>query len=203
MSQKVDIIVFRHGETDWNLERRIQGSTDVPLNKKGSEQAKELAAKLKNQNLKIIYSSDLLRAKSTAEIISEELKIQIEYTPKLREIHCGTAEGRINTEVWRELGEEFKQRWHSYLGADWDLKFPQGESKRAAIHRVTQFILEVARKHPNLRIGVCSHGGILEALMYVCVALPKIKISLNNCVAYHFVLELDSEKWFFINKIEA
>lgn len=74
---KTEIYIFRHGETDWNKERRFQGHTDIPLNQNGRQQASELALKIRKINPELILTSDLLRAKQTAEIVNDLLKVSI------------------------------------------------------------------------------------------------------------------------------
>ena len=86
---KKEFFLFRHGQTQWNLEKRCQGQTDIPLNETGLKQAKELANKFSEINLEVIYSSDLKRAFQTAEIISYEKGIPLLTSEKLREFSLG------------------------------------------------------------------------------------------------------------------
>jgi len=92
------LYIVRHGETDWNVKELLQGHADIPLNKFGEEQAKQLAKKLTKVNFAIAFTSDLLRAKKTAEIIALEKKIVVRTTKTLRERYFGHFEGT----KWRE-----------------------------------------------------------------------------------------------------
>src|SRR6185437_6606991 len=87
------LLLVRHGETDWNAERRYQGHADVPLNDRGVEQARELAEQLAGERIDAIYSSDLSRAHATAEIVGERLGVPVVTDPDLREIDVGAVEG--------------------------------------------------------------------------------------------------------------
>ena len=98
----VQIYIFRHGETDWNRERRFQGHTDVPLNLKGREQALELKSHLQRLNPEIILSSDLSRALETAKIASEGMSIPIHISESLREARLGAPEGMLRDEILKK-----------------------------------------------------------------------------------------------------
>ena len=88
------ITTIRHGETDWNLERKPQGSRDIELNETGIMQAKKLGQRLANESCEIIYTSDLLRAKKTAEIINSHHNAELLASPQLRESSFGKFEGK-------------------------------------------------------------------------------------------------------------
>ncbi|WP_198661612.1 histidine phosphatase family protein [Lewinella sp. IMCC34183] len=88
----------RHGITDWNLDKRVQGHTDIPLNEKGKLQAKALAGRLTNEDWDLIYSSDLSRAKETAGTIAEAKGVPVKLDHRLREMDCGAVEGTTAAE---------------------------------------------------------------------------------------------------------
>ena len=90
---------MRHGQTDWNVKHRSQGWNDIPLNETGVEQAKNTASKLEGIDIETIYSSDLKRAKKTADIISAKLDLPVHYTKRLREMNFGKAEGVKKTDL--------------------------------------------------------------------------------------------------------
>ena len=93
---KKNFYIFRHGETDFNVEKRWQGwSIDAKLNNKGIEQAHKLALTMQDISLDIIYSSNLIRAKKTAEIVAEHKNVRVEYIDDLREANYGKAEGLL------------------------------------------------------------------------------------------------------------
>jgi broad specificity phosphatase PhoE len=87
------LLLVRHGETDWNAERRWQGHADVPLNERGRDQAERLAEELENARVDAVYSSDLSRARETAEIVGARLGVPVVLDPALREIDVGSREG--------------------------------------------------------------------------------------------------------------
>src|SRR5581483_11305534 len=87
------LLLVRHGETDWNAERRWQGHADVPLNARGREQARALAEELAGESIDAIYSSDLSRAQDTADIVGARLDVPVVVDPDLREIDVGPVEG--------------------------------------------------------------------------------------------------------------
>ena len=90
---KTTFYIFRHGQTDWNINKRLQGKTDIPLNELGLEQASKLADHMKTLPLDMIVSSPLIRAQKTAELVNQHHKLEIEYDLGLRELDFGEAEG--------------------------------------------------------------------------------------------------------------
>jgi probable phosphoglycerate mutase len=139
------LLLTRHGETDWNAERRWQGHADVPLNDRGREQAAELAERLVGERLEAIYASDLSRARVTADIVGERLGVPVADDPDLREIDVGPIEG-----LTAEEAQAFE---------DW-----QGESKEAHAARILSAIDRIARRHPNGRVLVVTHGGSMRRI---------------------------------------
>src|SRR5688500_9075185 len=99
------ILLVRHGETDWNLERRVQGHSDRPLNDTGRRQAIELATALGDEPVDAIYSSDLVRAHETARILAERRGLGVTVIPELREKSFGTWEGLTDREVLQRFPE--------------------------------------------------------------------------------------------------
>ena len=97
------ITMFRHGETDWNASKRIQGQTDVELNDRGFEQAQEIADTASHFRFTAIYSSDLSRAHATAQALAAKLGLEVVAIPELRERHLGMFQG------WS--GDEAQSRW--------------------------------------------------------------------------------------------
>lgn len=137
------LYIVRHGETEWNVKKIIQGHADIPLNKKGETQAKELAKKLRHIKFDAIFSSDLIRAKKTAEIISLEKKLTIQTTKELRERYFGKYQGQsfaVNNEMVKLIN---------------NLKMFSGpglkeiESDENIILRITTFLREIAVSYCN------------------------------------------------------
>ena len=154
--------IIRHGETDWNVERKIQGHTDIPLNANGELQAQSLAKELQKISFDLVFSSDLLRAKRTAEIIALERKVEVQTTRLLRERNFGNMEGepsrlfRDYDELLKELSHE--QRFTHKLADNI-------ENDEALISRILTFVRETAVTHPNKTILMVTHGGVIRTLL--------------------------------------
>lgn len=154
--------IVRHGETEWNAKGLLQGHTDIPLSETGIAQAKEIAKELKNVRFDKAYSSDLLRAQKTAEIIVLERKLAVETTKELRERMHGKYEGKpaSNLEKVRKITKKLtdKQRFAYKI----DEKI---ESDEEVVTRLITFIREVAVGNPGKIILLATHGGIMRAFL--------------------------------------
>lgn len=154
--------IVRHGETDWNVQKRIQGQTDIPLNENGKLQAKNLASELKNITFDLAFSSDLLRAKETAEIIALEHALEVETTKILRERMFGKYEGtdsaglRAFDKLFDALSDNEKYTFK---------EAPDIESDEELMNRLIPFLRETAITHPNKTILMVSHGGVIKTLL--------------------------------------
>ena len=118
------LFLFRHGETDWNREGRLQGHTDTPLNATGLAQAEALVDRLRPHGLDAVVSSDLARAWTTGRIVAEGLGVPLILEPGLREAQIGEAEGLFWPEVKSRFGEALTERWFT----EDDAAFPGGET---------------------------------------------------------------------------
>ena len=133
---KKNLYLFRHGQTEWNKLKKIQGTTDIPLTDLGIQQAMKLPNHLKDKNLGVIYSSHLQRAWKTGEIVAEKLEIDIIKNDHLHEVFCGDVQGKTAKEIQSEFGLEFDERWRGYDPKDDHMRFPNGESKVEARERM-------------------------------------------------------------------
>jgi 2,3-bisphosphoglycerate-dependent phosphoglycerate mutase len=154
------LFLFRHGETDWNREGRLQGHTDTPLNRTGLAQAEALARRLRPHRLDAILSSDLSRALTTARIVADALRVPLTSDPGLRETSVGAAEGLIWADAKARFGEELTERWYSENAA-----FPGGETGPATLTRGLAALRRFAIAQPYRRIGVSTHGAMLRQLV--------------------------------------
>jgi 2,3-bisphosphoglycerate-dependent phosphoglycerate mutase len=145
------IILARHGETDWNRERRWQGHSDRPLNTTGREQAEALAAQLVGEPISAVYSSDLIRAHETARIVARRLGLDVVAVPGLRERRFGSWEGLQDVDVERR-----------FPGAHGP---PDGETRQEMLRRVLESLEAIAASHPELTVLVVSHGGPIKAAL--------------------------------------
>jgi broad specificity phosphatase PhoE len=154
-----EILLARHGETDWNRENRFQGHADPPLNEVGRAQAAELAAMLADEPLAAVYSSPLRRALETAETISVRHELAPVTLDALREVDVGSWQALTRAEVETRYPEQFR-RWLAH-GQGWE----DGETYEQMGERVVAALHELARRHPHERILVVTHGGPIRAAL--------------------------------------
>jgi probable phosphoglycerate mutase len=166
----ITIIGFvRHGVTAWNKEGRAQGSTDVPLDEEGIEMALRVAQRLSSERWDVIYTSPLIRAAKTAEIIADNmLDVPLFSDNRLRESGGGLIEGMTETERVRKWG---------YTWRKLDLGF---EPPEEIISRGLDFIGEMKELYPDKRILVVSHGGFIGRLIKELVPYKDLTIDLEN-----------------------
>ncbi|WP_291054121.1 histidine phosphatase family protein [Herbiconiux sp.] len=170
----------RHGQTDWNFQKRIQGSTDVPLNETGREQARETGRVLAERRWDGIVASPLSRARETAEIIAAELGIdEVELVPELVERSYGEVEG-LNAE---QIAERFPGHPMNVV--------PGRERRSDVVARVLPALEALAEEHPGDSLIVVSHGGVIGSLIrYVTDrALPQQGQMIPNGSAHDFVVD--------------
>jgi broad specificity phosphatase PhoE len=163
-----ELILVRHGETDWNRDSRYQGHADPPLNDAGREQARELARRLEPLALDAIYTSDLRRAAETAEIIRAGREIPLVAHEGLREVDVGSWSGLTRAEIERRFPGETTHN---------------GESRDAFRRRVVGTVTAIAAQHDGARILIVSHGGSLRAVLSHALrddSVPRVE----NCALY-------------------
>lgn len=160
--------LVRHGETEFNTKKIVQGHLDSPLTQKGLNEAVRLGKKLKNTSFDLVFSSDLLRAKRTAEIIISEKKLAVASTQILRERSFGNYEGKPYSAVkaYYELMEKLKDQKIKDNIKDnisgFDLSVEKDEN---VVGRLITFLRETAITHPGKKILVVTHGGIMRVFL--------------------------------------
>jgi broad specificity phosphatase PhoE len=154
------LILARHGETDWNRDGRWQGHADAPLNERGREQARALADELAAEDVGAVYSSDLSRARETAEIIAARLGRRVEVDARLREVDVGGWSGLTMAEIEARFPDEVA-RWRD----EQRHAFDGGESYATMGERVVAAAEEIAARHPGQQVVVVLHGGPIRALL--------------------------------------
>ncbi|MBE6452260.1 MAG: histidine phosphatase family protein [Alphaproteobacteria bacterium] len=180
--------LFRHGETNYNIEKRWQGcSIDAPLNDNGMAQARLLADKLQDLGIKELYSSRLKRAVQTAGIVSEKLNVPINYITDLREGNLGQAEGRIYSDVEQMFPDIF-QAWYSPEN-DMNISFPDGETKQQMQDRMFNVFQRLLKSDADI-VGVCSHGSSIRYLLMKFGIMPH---RMPNTALYKIIY--DSGQW--------
>ncbi len=152
------ILLARHGESDWNRSKQWQGFTDRPLTDVGRRQAAELAERLRDTELDAIYSSDLQRARETAEIVAASKGLSVETTPDLREVDVGSWSGLTRAKAEAEFPEGYA-RWLNG-GEGWD----DGETYEQMGARVVRAIQRIAKSNQGGRVLVVAHGGSIRAV---------------------------------------
>ncbi|EPS74056.1 phosphoglycerate mutase, partial [Genlisea aurea] len=158
-----EIVLIRHGETDWNKDRIFQGQLDVELNHVGRQQALAVAERLSMEpKISAVYSSDLRRASETAEIIARHCGVpMVNKDPNLRERHCGDLQGLPYHKAAKAKPHSFK----AFLSKQGDQEIPGGgESYNQLYDRCTTALEAIAKRHVGERIAVVSHGAAMETL---------------------------------------
>lgn len=161
-----EILIIRHGETPWNVERRVQGWHDVALNDNGRAQAKALGRHLallqqkQEHTLDALYSSDLTRARETAAVLDEALGIGMSLVQGVRERRYGVLEGL----PFDRLHEHNPDAARIWAARDPDGAIEGAETLREFQDRVVSAINELASKHINQRIAVVTHGGAMDII---------------------------------------
>jgi broad specificity phosphatase PhoE len=153
----LEIWLIRHGETDWNVDHRIQGVTDVPLNARGVAQATRLANRLAPVKFDAVFSSDSQRAHATAQHALSGARIATD--PRLRELAYGIFEGQR----WASLPEELIPAATTWRADRWGQKIPGGESFQDLTTRMQAFLAELPSTG---RVAVFSHGGAIRTVLY-------------------------------------
>ena len=157
------IYLIRHGQTDWNLDRKLQGQTDIPLNNNGRGQAEEAAKEIANLKIDRIISSDLSRAKETAEIINKKIGVEISFDKRLREVNYGDYEGELIETIKDEDWNVFNQNPEK----------KNGESRKQVYERVKSFLQEI---NESENVLVVTHGGALRMMLYYAKNKEKFDV---------------------------
>ncbi len=160
MPQK--LILIRHGHTAHNKKKILQGWLDTELDEIGINQAKKVAERLTSFKIDAIYTSDLKRAKRTAQEIAQKLGKRVTSTPHLRETNLGIFQGQ----PWKNLPSHLKELWDRHIQAfkneDLYWKEHQGESLAEIYHRLTQLLDHLKTKHSNQQVLLVTHGGTIN-----------------------------------------
>ena len=157
-----ELLLVRHGETDWNAEGKLQGHTDRPLNDYGRRQAQALAERIAGERIDAVYASDLSRARETAEILAEKFDLTVVVDPDLREKNWGNWEGLTSDE---RLHVEF-----------------EGETSQAHRDRTLNAVQRIVDRHPGGRVVVVTHGGSLRRLQAAVLGFASPVI--ENCAVW-------------------
>lgn len=164
---KKTLFFFRHGLTDWNVQRRFQGHTDIALNEEGRTQARSLFNFFKNKKIDMVFSSPLSRAIETAQLATKSSEIH--QMPHLIEVNLGEAEGVQETLLVDRFGEESLSRWKSFHPHDRDFGYPGSETKMQACERFHQAVEQIITDHSFQTAAICSHGFIMRRYFHLLI----------------------------------
>lgn len=160
---------IRHGVTAWNKEGRAQGNTDVPLDEEGIQMAERVADRIGKEEWDVIYTSPLIRAKRTAEIIAEKQPtLDFHIDKRLGEIGGGIIEGTTEEERVAKWGTEWRKM---------DVGF---EPEETIISRGMSFIEDIKQAYPGKRVLVVSHGGFISRLMHALIPNKEFTRDIGN-----------------------
>jgi probable phosphoglycerate mutase len=193
-NMKILVYLIRHGETYWNCEKRLQGQLDSPLTEEGIRQSGALAGRLSAIAFDAVYSSDLERARQTAHIIaSTAVKPIVNYDNRIRERHFGNFQGL----TWEEISVKYPEEAARELSGNPMNQVPGGESKQQLLARAISFFDDIAGRHPEQKVLVISHGGILNVwtkhVLRLPLGIPR-RFHLDNAAINIF--EFNGDHWY-------
>ena len=187
------LVLIRHGETAWNRTRTLQGQQDIPLNETGLAQAEAVALQLKDEKIDAIFTSDLMRARQTAEVIARPHRLAVVDEPGLRERHWGRYQGLRFDEI-----EQREPEAHARMVAR-DPGYVLeggGESIEGLVARVAATLSRLTRSRPDQTVVAVAHGGVLDAVHRIASGMPLAaarSFELPNAAIN--VIDGDGERW--------
>lgn len=198
----VRLLIARHGETDYNKKRLLQGrGIDAPLNATGLDQAKALAGYLERYKVSFLGTSSLLRTAQTARFFSDSSKLQINQNSNLDEMDFGDFEGRPYTETLDEL-ERINSEWKR---GNVSLKLPGGESPQDVFDRANQAVNEIISAQSNQTVVLVIHGRLIRVLLseWLGYGLKNMdKINHYNCCVNQLVFKTGRFNTIYLNKTD-
>ena len=176
--------IFRHGQSSYNVEGRIQGQTnDSVLTELGRSQAVALGEKLQSKNIEVMVSSPLLRALQTAELVNKSLNIPIVIDKHFIEVNVGEVEGLPYNDVIKKYPQVYKQLHSPNIEECFDVRYPQGETKREVQKRIFAG-LDYWLQQPYNNIAISTHG---IALAQIYAQLDHYTTDIPNCTVLHLI----------------
>lgn len=159
-----DILLIRHGETDWNVDKRLQGHIDIPLNQAGQRQVLALGELLAEEGIDAVFASDLQRARDTAQAVAQASGRQVAIDTGLRERCYGAFEGLRHVEIEARYPEAYRQ----WKAREPDFRYPAGEriaeTMREFYERSVAAVQRVLASGPYRKVAIVTHGGVLECI---------------------------------------
>jgi probable phosphoglycerate mutase len=183
------LLLARHGETEWNVERRWQGHAESDLTEEGRAQAAALAAGLTGRGIASIYSSDLRRAADTASIVGAELGLPVHLDAALREVDVGEWSGLTSAEIEARYPEGVARRRSG--GTGWD----RGEEVEAMAARILAALIEIDAAHDGETVLVVTHGGPVREMRRAGGATGDDWHYVPNCTVDEFAVRDGGIRW--------
>jgi len=181
------IYLFRHGQTDWNKEGRIQGHLDVPLNELGRFQAARLRPLFRHLEIQGVLSSDLSRAQESARLACEGLHLPVHLDSGLREVDLGKLQGLNAAEIEQTFGAEFSQTLRSRTLTDEELAFLSSEKTDVVVTRAFHALARFFESNHGAsvhRLAVASHGGVIRRLLQHVLGTENLGSWITNGTVY-------------------
>lgn len=173
--------LIRHGVTDWNQQGRMQGQKDIPLNDEGRKQAMLLGKRLAEEQWDFIYTSSMIRARETADIIARAMGITVSGADdRLRERTFGRVDGTTEAERIETWGPKWRELDHG------------GEAEADVFRRSFEFLEEIGVQHEGKKVLVVTHGAVIAIILRTLFSGLRDEPLRNTCVN---VLYKDGEKW--------
>lgn len=189
------LCLIRHGETTWNAERRLQGHTNIPLNNKGIQQARQMAQAIKNTKLSFdaLYTSDLKRAADTANAIVELFGVEARVDSALRERHFGALQGL----TIQEAPLLQPTIWQAHIARDLEHELDGGESIHQFALRVQTVLDKIQEQHTGQTILLVSHGGTLDMVYRIASkqALSTERVASVPNASLNWITHQEGEGW--------
>ena len=159
------LLLIRHAQTEWNIQRRFQGHGDSPITEEGLEQLQRLKSRLAGLEFDVVYSSDLGRTMETSQMLSGKQRVE---ETRLRERGVGILEGLNSEQIMADHAEEFRA---FRLGGK-DHQIEGGESLQNALNRAWTFLEEMPEQHPGAELAAVSHAGLIRLICKQILGLP-------------------------------
>lgn len=170
--QRTRIYLLRHGQVAGHEEKRYNGQADVLLTAEGEAQFGLLQLRLKKKTIGAVYSSDLSRCQSGAELIAASHDLAVQTDPRLRELHIGAWQGK----TWSELQSEFPHEWQARLDDIVHYRVPQGESLADLSARVLSAMAGIVAAHRGEEVVVVAHGGVNRVVLLEAIGAPLQRV---------------------------
>ncbi|MBB5392612.1 MULTISPECIES: histidine phosphatase family protein [unclassified Herbaspirillum] len=159
-----EILLIRHGETDWNVDKRLQGHIDIPLNEAGRRQVLALGEVLADEGIDAVFASDLQRARATAQAVADVAGLPVAIDAGLRERCYGAFEGLRHADI----EEKYPEAYRVWKAREPDARYPAGEREAETMREFYQRSVNAVRRivadGKYRKVAIVTHGGVLECL---------------------------------------